>query len=81
MDNNNTDSDDEKFEKDNNIIYSNESDLIELELKSFDIHENIINVQKIIKIFKTCTIKNGIFQEKIKADLGHKLQLTLDAKT
>jgi len=36
MDDNNTDSDDEKFENDK---YSNGNDFIELELKLFDIHK------------------------------------------
>jgi len=45
------------------------------------IHEIIKNVRKVVKFFRLSSVRNGILQEKIRAKLGHNLELYLDCKT
>jgi len=45
------------------------------------IHKIIINIRKVIKFFRLSSVRNGILQAKIRAKLGHNLELILDCQS
>lgn len=45
------------------------------------IHQIINNIRKVVKFFRLSSVKNAVLQEKIRAKLGHNLELVLDCQT
>jgi hypothetical protein len=42
-------------------------------------HEIIATVRKVVKYFRFSSVKNGVPQQKIRSELGHNLELIIDA--
>jgi hypothetical protein len=75
---------DDCYDESESDYESNDSDDEEAECDTFDradIHKMLLNVRKIVRLFKNSPVRNSILQKHVVEEFGKELSLLLDCKT